>query len=272
MNIFRHLDYRAVIREVIDAQKQVRSGLTFQSVAAVMGIQKSYFSQVLAGRAELNQDQLFLFCEYFELTSEQSEFLILLLEYSRSAIGQRREFLKKKIDLIQTENRESKKHLDARQMQIDPENLTQYYLDPYNQLVHVCLSIEKYRKNPQSLAPILNVPGSKISSVLQRLEKIGVIEIEGDHLTVKISNVHLPRELPVFSSWQSEVRLLSLQRTKVIEKDERYNFTVIFSADESVRKELQDRFLEYLEKAQKLVKPAPSEQVYQMNFDLLRWS
>jgi hypothetical protein len=55
-------------------------------------------------------------------------------------------------------------------------------------------------------------------------------------------------------------------------RDEAYSFSVTFSADPSVRKVIQMRFLEYLKDIEELVSQAPCEKAYQLNFDVFPWT
>lgn len=51
-----------------------------------------------------------------------------------------------------------------------------------------------------------------------------------------------------------------------------YNFSVIFSANPRTKQKVQTAFLDFLKLAQEMVGKAKTEEVYQMNFDLLGWS
>jgi hypothetical protein len=56
-----------------------------------------------------------------------------------------------------------------------------------------------------------------------------------------------------------------------IKKDMRTTLFVTFSADEKTRLQIHDRFLEFIRDIEDLVKMAPSENVYQLGFDLFPW-
>jgi len=51
-----------------------------------------------------------------------------------------------------------------------------------------------------------------------------------------------------------------------------YSLSVIMTADPKMQAKLRARFLDFLKDAEAMVKDAPSEELYQMNFDLFCWS
>jgi transcriptional regulator with XRE-family HTH domain len=132
MSVFNHLDYKLAIRDLVDSRKQLDKKWTYQRVAEVMGIQKSYLSQVLADRAELNADQLYLLIQELEIPSADGEYLQLLLDYARSSVKRRKDDLKDKIDSIQRKKLVSESFLKVQTIADDNTSTNDYYLDSYN--------------------------------------------------------------------------------------------------------------------------------------------
>jgi hypothetical protein len=66
-------------------------------------------------------------------------------------------------------------------------------------------------------------------------------------------------------------RLQTLQQIKRLDADERFLFSVTFSGNEATQAALHEEFLKFLRKAEAIVKDAPPEGVFQMNFDLFPW-
>lgn len=93
MRIYAYQSYRTFIRDAIEGAKRVNTGMNYSQLAKAVGVQKSYLSQVLAGKCHLNSDQLFKAAKCLGLDLEESEFLILLLEQEKTTIEERRLFL-----------------------------------------------------------------------------------------------------------------------------------------------------------------------------------
>lgn len=271
MSVFNYLDYKLAIRDLVDSRKQLDKKWTYQRVAEVMGIQKSYLSQVLADRADLNADQLYLLIQELEIPSEDSEYLQLLLDYARSSVKKRKDDLKEKIDSIQRKKLVSESFLKVQSIAGDTTSTSDYYLDSYNQLIHICLSHKDFKADPLLMSTRLGLKKERLSEILLELQKIGIIETSGKEIKVLKKNLHLSKDSKLFKSWGVQMRQMALHRSLQLAPGESYNFSVIFSCTEKVKTKLQEKFFKFISEAQEDVGHSDPQHVYQMNFDLLRW-
>ena len=198
--------------------------------------------------------------------------MALLLEFARSAHAARKSELKEKIRAVQARHLRSEEHLRARAVQISSEGIQEYYLDPLHQIVHVCLTVERYQKEPELLAEALKLRPERVVSLIQTLERLGIVERKGNKVIPRINGIHLPQDSPVFASWRSQLRTRSFQCLQDAKPGEAYSFSVVFSADPATREKLQALFLDYLKSVEGLVDQAQCVDVYQMNFDLHPWT
>lgn len=272
MNIYVEKDYRIILRKALEERRKLDVDATFQGMAAFMRIQKSYLSKVLHGHAELSSDQMHLACQYLEFSEEQLGYMMLLLEYARSGLHDRKEKLGAEIGRIQKKYLETKEHIAARTVG-GAGGLAEYYLDPLYQIVHICLSIERYAHDLGLLARDLEVRPARVASAVNKLEQLGIIARAPDRgIRVLMRNVHLPREAAVYPAWRNQLKVLSMQRLQSMSNDYSYSFAVVFSADEETRKKIQSRFLELLKEIEPFVKAAPAEDTFAMSFDLFSWT
>lgn len=269
--IYRFDSFREVIRNAVESKQRLDRSFNFQKLAQAMGIQKSYLSQVLAGRAEINLDQAYLFCQQLELNEEQSQYFNLLVEHSRTGLAERKQVLLSKIKSIQEQKLATEQHLKVTPSHASEGDMTDYYLDAYNQLVHVCLSRAAFRKDPMKLAEGLGLHKDRLGEILAELQRLDMIRLEKTGFTVQRKNLHLPKESKVFKAWRAQLRAMALQKSLQSPAEDSYNFSVIVSCTEKVRRQLHEGFLEFLSRAQKLVNESEADHVYQMNFDLLKW-
>ncbi|MGZ3790194.1 MAG: TIGR02147 family protein [Bacteriovorax sp.] len=272
MEFYSAIDYRKIIHFLVEREKSKGIDCNFARVAEAIRVQRPYLSKVMNGSAELNEDQLFLLCEYFEITGDELEYLELLLQFSKSAIKERKDFLKKQIHRIQSVKLDIKHHVEAEQ--IVPTNLlfTEYFLNPYMQIVHVALNIRKYQ-NVEKLAETLKVPKRTLGEILKKLEALNLIEYKNNRYTVTNQHLHLPKDSNLLFPHQTMLRVKSIEQNQTRSQDsENYTFSVTFSCDENSRKRIQEEFLKYLKTVQKIVHTAGTEEVYQLNFDLFSWT
>jgi len=233
---------------------------------------KSYLSRVIHGGADLNADQMSLVCEFLHLSESETDYLQLLLDYERSGLQNRKAKLLQKIRVLQELNQETKHHLEASSVNINSPDVAEYYLDPWLQIIHVCLSIKRYSQNPANLIGDLNLGKERVSLAIQKLEQMGLIARDVSGISLLKENIHLPRESPVYKSWRNQLKLMSMHQLDHTTEKNPYSFMVVFSADEATRTEIQGRFLKFINGVEKLVGKCQQENTYQISFDLFSWT
>jgi len=271
MNIFSNLSYREIIKKIILERKKIDSSYNFQSLAKAIRVQKTYLSNCLKGKADLNFDQLYKVCEFLKLDSEQSQYLELLLSYERSGLKDRKEKLLSIIKSVQAKYEKTDQYISAKKVTVDTDGIYHYYLDPINQIVHASLAIERYRKNLQLLSKDINIPVFRIMDSIATLEKLGIISKDGKEIKIIQDSLHLPSDSPIYKTWRNELKNLSMQKLRNLKAESSYSFAVVFTATEDTRKFIQEKFFEFLKEIEPVAQKAESENAYYMNFDLFPW-
>ncbi len=269
MNLYDYTDYRDAIKSLVSQRKKVDSRFTFERLAEHIRVQKPYLSKVLSEKAHFSSDQLYLTLRYLDLKSDQKDFLNLLFEFSRTAIKTRKEELLKTLQLIREQQKRSEKFIQAKAVATSAEEIALYYLDPLHQYIHVFLSVEKYRANPESIAEVLGVARTRIFECIKNLENMGIIESSEEGIKIKERNFHLPKTSNLYPAWRERVRIFLLQKMQSTETDKQYNFAMTFSADKNTYAKIQKMFLDFLKEADASIKTAPYEDVFQLTFDLI---
>lgn len=272
MSIYSHLDYRSLLSERISQAKSRTTSLTMSRLAERTGIQPSYLTHVLKGRADFSPDQLYAISEHLHFSREEREYVLLLLEYERSSHVARKAELKAQIDLTRERSLATEEHIKAKKVnELGPEEV-EYYLDPLCQLVHVHLNFEEFAREPLRLAKRLAISESHLEEILGRLQSAGYIEPEGRGYRVVRRNRHLPKTSPLCQPHQVLMRYKSIDQIQRIPEKERVAFSVTFSSTQEDKQAIHHAFLEFVKKAESIVQSSRREHVYQINFDLFPWS
>jgi uncharacterized protein (TIGR02147 family) len=271
MNIFVENNYRQVLKRFVEERKAVDTKFHFQAIADATKIPKSYISKVMTQKAHFNQDQLYLFCDHVGMNDHQRKFMSLLLEWERCVVKKRKSALNEEINLARAAALDTQKHIQASTDAIDEQIIRDYFLEPWHQIVHICLSIPKYQTNANALAADLNISASRLRTIIANLEGWGVIEHTKGSFRTLIKNFHLPKTSPVFSAWRNQLKLFSMERLGRSDSEEDYSFMATFSATPKVRDKIKGEFLEFLKKTEALVRSSPQEAAFQVNFDLFGW-
>lgn len=272
MNVFGFESYVKLIEAAVEFRKRTEPDFTFQRLAEVASLQKSYLSKVLHGRAHLNSDQLYSIAAHFGWSTEEQAFAGLLLEHARTGLARRRSRLAEQITEIQRTKMDSSRHLKSSAPAISADAVMELYLTPWLQLLHVALAIPRLRGSIEKLGESFGLQHAEVKKAVARLVSIGMAEWSEKKLVQKNPHLHLPKDSPYYHAWRNQLRMLCLQRLHAHSKESDYSFSVTFSADAPTRQWLQQEFLELLGRAETRVKNAADQEVYQMNFDLFSWT
>jgi len=267
-NVYDYTDYRRFLREAIQSRKQVTPSLTFSRISDEISVQRSYMSQVLGGKGNLNSDQIYLIGKKLNLGANEIDYLMLLAEIDKCQVKERRVDLESQRNKIRNKNLKSEKYMSRTSVKIDSDSFSQYYNDPYCSLVHMYLLIENYHKDLPSISKKLNISDDKLSNVLSTLEKCGIINVKKKSITVQKETLHLSDKSFLSRTNATMFRLKAIEHHQKSSEQEDYFFTASIAADEVTRAEIKKCFLEFLKKTAGLVEKSPSKRVYHLNFDL----
>lgn len=108
-------------------------------------------------------------------------------------------------------------------------------------------------------------------SILNILHELNVIRIANNTIEVVEQDLYLAKDSTYCTSWRLQIRSLTATRLQEVSDSETYSFSATFTASLQIKQEIQQKFLELLKSIKPAVSQAPSENVFQMNFDLFSW-
>ena len=76
---------------------------------------------------------------------------------------------------IQKKHNKSETHLQSDIVDLPEEDLSEYYLDPDMQIVHMALTLERFMSSPAMICKELLISDFKLNQILEKLEKMQVI-------------------------------------------------------------------------------------------------
>lgn len=271
MNIFKYIRYQEVIEKSVKMRKKIDPKFTFRRLAEKTGIQNTYLTNVIKGRSELNTDQMYLVTKELNFNAEEQEYMYLLLEYGRCYVKERKDFLLSKIQKIQADHLDISKHLEAPTESAAYDYAAEYFLDPLCCIVHLFFEIPKYANNPALIQSQLGIPKEKFDEVIELLIEMKALEFSKGQLLYREHNYHLNKESHLNQTAQILMKIKSVEQLEKLGAKKANVFSVTFSANDEVKTLINNEFLKFLKKTEKLVKDAKPEKVYQLNFDLFPW-
>lgn len=268
---YKSLDYRSILEEFISIQKGMDSSLTLAKLAQSAQIQPSYLTNVLKKRADLSSDQLYFLAQKLSCSKEETDYLLLLLEYTRTQIPARRSQLKEQIENIKKEKLSAKNILQSESLALNNDQVSEFYLDPLNDLVHLYCSLDKMDISIDSLTTKFSISTVKAKKILSLLEKLNLISYKNGKWSVSKITKHLPKESPLCKPFHTQHRLLALEKLQKTDEEEYYSFSATISADTATKEAIKIEFLNFLKSIQQTTEKAPSKELFQLNFDLFSW-
>src|SRR6185437_7411646 len=101
--MFEYTDYKAFLKEKLPRGTQ-------KQLAAFMGCQPAFLSQVLRGKPHLSLEHGLLAAEYFQLASSEKEYFMLALQFGRAGSSQLSAYFQSKMQAL----RERYRRVDSR--------------------------------------------------------------------------------------------------------------------------------------------------------------
>ena len=271
-NIYSYQSYRKWIKDQAQEWKKRSPSHTLARRAEMAEVQAPYLTNVLKERAHLNADQFFSVAQVFALGAEEFQYGQTLLELERSSHEKRKEALRQKLAEMKKQKLKTESHLKASTTDIGEREAARFYLEPELQLVHAFFGVEEFANDHDLIARSLRINPAKLHALVQELESLGFLKKSNKGYQKTKKSIHLSKSSPLCRPQQLLMQHRSLQHQQGLAEDSRYNFAVTFTADPETREKIQQEFLRFLSTIEETVRAAPSEDVYQMNFDLFAWS
>lgn len=274
MNFYSFSDYRKLIQQLISIEKNNRSGITIKKIAEVARIQPPYLSNVLAGKAQLNSDQLFLIVSFFGRTEEEIEFAQLLLELDKCSIRERRNYLSKKIKNIRRENTKTEKQIDFKTVVSgDTRQIleTLFLVDANMWISKIFMSLDK-PFNRSEVEKYLNINSKTMTVILDNLKRAGLVDEINGQYSVTSRDIHISKDHPLVDQFHLSMRSKSQAILPILDENDKKLFTGVFTGDDEFFESILLLIDEFKMKLTSMNRKASSRKVFQLNLDFFKWT
>lgn len=270
MSLYEQNRYHLIIKSFVEARQATDASFNFQKLAELAGIQKTYLSKVMNKKAELSRDQCFAIAEVFDLSDDESDYLMLVHDFNRTENKTRAAKLEKKMIEWQDKHLHGKNAL-KRTRHLSSPSSARYYLQPEHQLVHVALGLPAYAKDTSLLSDAFGFSPIQLSEILRALEEMGIIQLKGKTAEVIVTDLHLSKDVPWYKPWLELIRLRSLSRLNVAPVDQTFGFAATFTCSKSAFQQIKVDAMKYIQQAKLTTENTKKEGMFQLNFDLFPW-
>ncbi|RYZ96819.1 MAG: TIGR02147 family protein [Proteobacteria bacterium] len=247
-------DYRSFLRQVVEEEGKERGYR--KRLADEAGCQAAYLSQILKGNVELTPEQADRLTVFWKMGEQESEIFLTLVMLGRAGSPGLKQRLGAKLEALKAQWRQRDATFLQPELSASDRALLYYSRWTYT-AVHVLLTVPGLR-TADALAKHLGLEKAEISEALGRLEKIELIEKDGNKWKVKTMNLHAPQGAVAADihhrNWR--VRALGISETAKTSAV-RYTSVHTLSKEDLVRvREIMDKAIR---ETRRVIEPSPEE-------------
>lgn len=265
--MFDYNDYRIFIKDYL-RQKSLTQGQFAQRCK----IHTAYFSRVLCQKhpAHFSDEQLFTVALQFKLTTEESDFFLLLGKVLRAGTPAYAKFIAAKIQTIQEDKQALKTKIDSTEKgsskRPHESSLWRYYARWDVVDVHLLLAQEDFSCKPADICKRLGLPKRRLETILNHLHSLELIDYDGHRAHYKGGIIQLREEDPNAFHHHLNWRLKAIENLNNSRSG--YHFTAAIGLEKQLIKEIEKRFKAFIHDVYLLTKDSQTEATTHVCFDL----
>ncbi len=203
-NVYQYRDYRLLLRDLFEWRKSQADGYSFRRFSADAGLNSpNYLKLVIDGQRNLSLDKAVVFGKAFNLNSEETAFLGLLVRFGNARDSEEKSLL---FELIENHTRAEGglDNLDAYQA---------YFSHWAYPVIGLLLGMENASQDPKQLARMLKpaIPADEVRKAFSVLETLGyTAKNEKGDWEVKTPSLETPLEIR--NVWMRQYHTRVLER------------------------------------------------------------
>lgn len=267
MKVYEFNDHRALIRELFVEQRQSQPDLTYSKLAEASGLTPSFLSQAMSADLEFSNDQIYALGLFFKLDSEELEYLVLLNEYQRCQLPERKLELRLQWESIQDQHLRIVEYLSFDRVDRSRSPMDDFLCDPLAPILDQQFTVAKNLQNPAYLQKKLGIGEERFAKTVEILQRARIIEPapQGFRRVVGETFVYKINASAKFNAAYSR-----LKAVEKVFKDDPSDLvtTLIFCANEEFIQGVKARLLAFQNRALEQHQEESPEDVYFINIDL----
>jgi uncharacterized protein (TIGR02147 family) len=261
MNLFEYFSYKSYLADLVD-----KSNYKVSTLSELAGCNRSYFSQMLNGKAQLTSDHIINLSEDLGFSELEKEYFITLCLLERASMIKTKDALEKKLNLIRQKSLNLSKKIKAENkiFEITDEMKGEYYSNALFGQVHMMTSIEDFQ-TVEGIATRLGLKKALVNKILTLLLEMRLVIKKDGRFLHQSGNIHVSAEsshnLVNHMNWRMRALLK-------VQEDEGIHYTGTFSISKKDIPQLKSHLLEFIKKQREIIGNSGAEEVYCFNCDL----
>lgn len=192
-SIFTYDHYKLFLKAIIKENAAVRGYKAYLAKSA--GCERSYFSQVINAKPHLTPDHAFHLSNALEMTAQEREYWLILIEYGRSSDTNYKRFLHNKMLSYQAQSEDMRNRFDH-PPELSKKSEILYFSKWYMVAVHTLCTVIK-TDQATKIAMKLNLPKALIEEALNELLDLNLLSKKGENFKTTNEVIYVHKSSPL---------------------------------------------------------------------------
>ena len=254
--IFDFGDYKKFLKAHFARQPKRGRGVQAK-LAAEIGCQGAFVSQVISGPLHFSMEQAVRVNRFLGHTKDEGRFFVLLVQIARAGDKETRAHFQELLEAELKKQLLLTRRLDMSQG-ISAEDQVTYYSAWYYSAAHILATIPEFQRR-QAIAEKLGLEKELVGEIVEFLVRTGLLVQVGDRLLPGTAQMHLSQSSKLTSRSHANLRIQALGALDApLDTDVHYTGVYSFSSADAHR--LKALLLRQIEEVIGVVKPSKEEQ------------
>jgi len=263
LSIYLFDDYRAYLNAWIETASQKR-GLRAR-ISEAANVHKTTLSQIFHGAKDFSLEQTIRVGQYLGLNQQESDYLVLLVNYARAGSPDLQESFRRQIEARQKEHNQLS-HRVTRTRELSSEERSIYYSNWIYSAVRNLTAIKGFHRASE-IAGRLGLDRAYLNQILEFLLKTGLCAQEADGLRPGPQMTHIEASSPLVSRHHGNWRIKAMERHPVLHPDTELAYTAPMTLSAKDALKIRALLADLVQKTDEIVEPSPSEKLFCMCLD-----
>ncbi len=257
-NLFQSTDYRSFL----DSRLQERGKR--KKLCEFIPCQTTFFSNVMAGSANLSLEHAMRVAEFLNLNEKESHYFMLLVQLGKAGSKKLETYYLNQIKALQVDQNKISSKIASHET-IAIQDQVQFYNSWIYVAIHILCAVEEFQSR-QALRDYFHLPAKEIDPLIDFMIKNGIITETSGRLKQGSARVHLPKGSPFLMKHHSNWRMKSIQSLDH-EREQDLHYTLVMSLSKKDVERMKQIIFEAITRTDQLLKETGDEIVYAMNVD-----
>ncbi|MAF90236.1 MAG: hypothetical protein CL674_03110 [Bdellovibrionaceae bacterium] len=262
--VFEFKDYKAYLKNCISQMPRAGRGARV-AMAKAISSPVSHVSQILNATSHLSMEQAEAVNAFLDHTEDESDFFLLLVQFSRSGTQALKKRLQKQMQQAIEKRLVLKESLGVK-AEISKEDQALFYSSWLYGAVHVMTSIPQFQTR-QAIAEYLNVSPKRIAEVLEFLESKALVLSSKNGYEIGKNRIHLGSDSPMISKFHTNWRMKAVQAFEKEQISSNLHYSSVISISENDREKIKVLLVKYIDNIKNIIRDSKEEGVHCFSID-----